>query len=252
MGVERRVNCSVHGGSQPAFVCTHLHATPEQDWYCDFPTKKQPFPDAWCAECEAMVEREDGWSDLASEFADIKLICGQCYLGLQSRSVPVLEDKVREDWGTFVGDCRQSLSELQQSLKSRFDIGSYERYDYDQANKKIIFSNQGKPGLIADFEVVGTFSRPNGTWMWSWANFSLMAKVRTRMKRVRELGEQRQFPRLTTFHWSGDECDAWDMAAIASQVLRAQGVYRSPGESSDMFMTLSKIRRVDTVGAVTP
>jgi hypothetical protein len=252
MGQGRTVECDTHGSAHAAFVCAHLIARPEQAWYCDYPSKRDPFPDAWCAECERVVEREEGWSDLACAFADIKVICGQCYVNLQARSIPVLEDAVRADWETFVASCRDALAVLQSSLDHRLGIGSYERYDYDQATKQLVFSNKGVPGLIADLEVVGTYSKVAGTWMWSWANFSLLSKVRTRMKRVRTLGEQRSFPRLTTYLWPGEKSDAWDMAAIAAHVLRAQGVYRSPGESTDLFMTISKIRLADGTASETP
>lgn len=252
MGQRRTVECDTHGSSHAAFVCSHLIARPEQDWYCDYPSRTNPFPDAWCAECESVLEREDGWSDQACAFADIKVICGQCYVNLQSQSIPALEDAVRSDWEAFVASCRESLSESQPLLDSRFGIGSYERYDYDQATKQIVFSNQGKAGVIAEIEVVGSYSKVAGTWMWSWANFSMLPKVRTRMKRVRTLGEQRRFPRLNTYLWPADEVDAWDMAAIAAHVLRAQGVYRSPGESTDMYMTLSNIRLADGTSAEAP
>ena len=252
MGQGRSVQCGTHGSAHAAFVCSHLIARPEQEWYCDYPSRKDPFPDAWCAECERIVDRENGWSDVACAFADIKVICGQCYVDLQARSIPALEDAVRSEWDDFVASCRGSLSARQPLLDSRFGIGSYQRYDYDQATKQIVFSNQGQPGVIADIEVVGTFSKASGTWMWSWANFSLLPKVRTRMKRVRALGEQRRFPRLNTYLWPADEVDAWDMAAIAAHVLRAQGVYRSPGESTDIYMTLSKIRRCDGTNAASP
>lgn len=252
MGQGRTVECDAHGSAHAAFVCSHLFSRPEQVWYCDYPSKSDPYPDAWCAECEAVVEKENGWSDRACAFADIKLICGQCYVDLQSRSIPALEDAVREDWEAFVASCRESLGNLQSLLESRFGIGGYERYDYDQATKQIVFSNQGVPGVIADIEVVGTFSRSSGSWMWSWANFSLLPKVRTRIRRVRTLGEKRSFPRLTTYLWPADVCDAWDMAAIAAHVLRAQGVYRSPGEFTDLFMTISKIRLADGTSAEAP
>jgi hypothetical protein len=252
MGQGRTVACDTHGSAHAAFVCSHLIARPEQEWYCDYPSRKDPFPDAWCAECESVVEREQGWSDQACAFADIKVICGQCYANLQSRSIPALEDAVRTEWEAFVASCRESLGARQPLLDSHFGIGGYERYDYDQATKQIVFSTQGKPGVIAEIEVVGTLSRAAGTWMWSWANFSMLPKVGTRMKRVRTLGEQRRFPRLNTYLWPADEVDAWDMAAIAAHVLRAQGVYRSPGESTDMYMTLSKIRRCDGTNAATP
>lgn len=242
MAQERDVACAVHGASHAAFVCTHLLSEPGQAWFCDYPSKNNPSPDAWCAACEALFDRDGGWSDEASAHADIKLICGQCYLGKLAMSVPALEAQVKAPWAAFTSECRASLAVLQQQMDSTFDVSGYDRYDYDLATKRIVFSTHGVPLLEADIEVVGSHSRVSGTWMWSWAKFGLPLKVRTRMKRVRALGEERAFPKLTTHFWPADACDAWDMAAIAAHVLKASGVYRSPGESSDVYFTLSKLR----------
>jgi hypothetical protein len=38
------------------YVCEHLLIETEQEWSSDLPTEATPFPDAWCAKCEAAFQ----------------------------------------------------------------------------------------------------------------------------------------------------------------------------------------------------
>ncbi|MDO5692434.1 MAG: hypothetical protein Q4G70_08125 [Pseudomonadota bacterium] len=237
---RQQVECETHGPSHAAFVCAHLCRKPGQKWFCDYPSPRNPAPDAWCAACEARFQAAGGWNAQIEAAAGIRLICQGCYQNLLGQSVRATEKPTRRAWNAFVKRCHAELHERQAALSHR--LSAFERYDYDQASKRMVFSNGGQPGLLADIEIVGTLSHGSRTWMWSWANFSLLPKVRTRMKRVRTLGEEHGFPRLTTFIWPADAHDAWDMAAVAAHVLNADGVFRTVGEAADLFLTLSRVR----------
>lgn len=81
--LENTVECCLHGEQQETFVCQHIVQTlndeiPRGFWWADNP--ENPRPDAWCSECEAMVQRTGGeWNDESEAFAQVKLLCGVCY-----------------------------------------------------------------------------------------------------------------------------------------------------------------------------
>lgn len=79
----RKIDCSMHGSQDTAFVCQHLAGCLEDGEPCGFyypPEDDSPRPDAWCDACNDFLEREDWeWTDEAEEFASVKLLCGQCY-----------------------------------------------------------------------------------------------------------------------------------------------------------------------------
>ena len=77
------VDCGLHGRQRVAIACTHIAhglldgTTPG---FVIAPEADEPLPNAWCDECEAMVESLGGdWSEEASERADFKILCVGCY-----------------------------------------------------------------------------------------------------------------------------------------------------------------------------
>jgi hypothetical protein len=43
------------------------------------PTKKKPFPDAWCDNCEIIREAHGGWNEESEKLTRITLLCSGCY-----------------------------------------------------------------------------------------------------------------------------------------------------------------------------
>lgn len=128
----------------------------------------------------------------------------------------------------------QWLAARQAALIAEYAFTSYPRYDYDQhAATLTFFSGAERPDLIADVEFVGTLSTASGTWMWSWANFSLAEPVRSRITQVRDA--HTGIPHLTVPLWAADQHDGWHMTAIAAEVLDAKGAYRYR-RTTDLFI----------------
>ena len=62
------------------------------------------------------------------------------------------------------------------------------------------------------------------------------------IKEVRDFGEVKGYPRLTTPKWPAAEADGWEMTTIAAYVLDACGVYRTPGDNGFTFLAITDIR----------
>lgn len=83
---ERRgeIKCNQHGRAYETFVCEHLAAQPNQKWYSNEPTRDEPWPDAWCADCNLILEANNGeWQDHEPK---IKLLCHRCYESFRAGS----------------------------------------------------------------------------------------------------------------------------------------------------------------------
>jgi hypothetical protein len=80
---ESNIFCELHGERQTTFVCEHLAESlctgqPVGFWCAD--DYDNPYPDAWCSECEAVVQKRHGeWDDVSEAFAGITLLCSDCY-----------------------------------------------------------------------------------------------------------------------------------------------------------------------------
>jgi hypothetical protein len=84
------VTCGIHGARRPAFVCRHLskdkytgfHEPFESDASVDADEELQ----AWCDECEKVRLREGEWNDVSEAFANIRLICDQCFFVIKAKN----------------------------------------------------------------------------------------------------------------------------------------------------------------------
>jgi hypothetical protein len=82
---DRRIDCGIHGEAQKAFVCEHLVSNPEQQWFSDRPAPSNPWPDAWCAQCDEIYQEQGEWNDTNEERTKIKLLCHLCYESLRKQ-----------------------------------------------------------------------------------------------------------------------------------------------------------------------
>lgn len=238
------VTCAHHGESHGAVLCEHLIARPKQRWFCDPPSKRDPWPAAACADCNRRFLRKGTWT--RGIVAHLKLVCHHCYDDKRSTASTYLDAACRPAWQRCLAHARAALKARQDRLVKAFALGEHKRWDWDQDTGRIVFSNDGVPAVEARVHFVGSTSAVSGTWLWAWANPHLARKVRDASKRVRAFGEAHGFARLTIPKWKGEQPDGWDMAAIAAEVLRADGVYRTPRDDGGaLFMVLKATRHVD-------
>jgi len=237
-----QVICDAHGKARTTYVCSHLAADPEQRWHGDYPSDDNPWPDSWCDRCNVAFLREGEWNDRNAGEVKLSVLCHHCYERARGRSVARLTDTHLASWQSFVDDCHRELGAKQDRLKRDYSLDVHKRWDWDQERAELVFSNDGVAAVIAKVQFVGSISTKTDTWLWSWANPSLLENVWLDVKAIRDFGEKRDFPHLTVPKWPAEEADGWDMAAIATHILDAHGVYRTPGDTGFTFLVLTEVR----------
>jgi hypothetical protein len=88
---QRTVHCERHGDNREAFMCKHLLLGSGLGFFSDIEEPENPYPDAWCSECE-LVRGENGESAMfESEYAlaNFKLVCGECYKEIKTKHVVI-------------------------------------------------------------------------------------------------------------------------------------------------------------------
>jgi len=74
------IQCETHGECQQAFVCEHLRGeTAGLGFNCEQPTDENPFPDAWCDDCEVIRAAHGEWNEQSQKLVKIVLLCSGCY-----------------------------------------------------------------------------------------------------------------------------------------------------------------------------
>ena len=236
------ITCKEHGEARSTYTCSHLAADPVQRWHSARASADNPWPDAWCDQCNTSFLREGEWNDRNSADVDLRVLCHHCYEDASAKSIGRLNDTELEAWQEFLRHCHEELSVKQEDLKREYSLTRHKRWDWDQERAELVFSNDGIPAVVATIEFVGSVSTKSNTWLWSWANPSTEESVRSRIVAVYEFGEAHGYPKLTVPKWSAEEADGWDMAAVAAHVLNAAGVYRTPGETGFTFLLLTAVR----------
>jgi hypothetical protein len=81
------VICGAHGETPATFVCRHLADGVARGFHADAPTKDQPWPDAWCDECDKAFQAGGGeWNEETEKVLDIKVLCTHCYGAAKERN----------------------------------------------------------------------------------------------------------------------------------------------------------------------
>ena len=75
------VSCATHGPRPAAFVCRHVLQSLRTRSRVGFHTPCAADDDdqAWCNACERVRAREGEWNDRSEAYADIRLICIDCF-----------------------------------------------------------------------------------------------------------------------------------------------------------------------------
>lgn len=241
---DNTLECATHGKAYVTYICGHLHLQPLQEWYCDYPSKDNPWPDAWCADCDKAFLEFGEWNDENSDCIDGKVICNNCYEDRKGSSVAPLMEARKATWEPLISEATEQLKAKQKILAEQFSLAKHERWDWDQETSEITFSNNGKPAVTARIQFVGSVSTTGGTWLWSWANEHVNQPVFEDILRLREFGDEHDYPNLTTPLWPADEADGWEMTALAAMHLSADGAYRTPSNTGFTFMVLSGVKLI--------
>ena len=120
-----------------------------------------------------------------------------------------------------------------------FHLGSAE-WEVDLDAGRISFRHDG---LLAeaDVQVVGTYNKLDGTFLWGWDHPSVPPGRDQDAARVRRYGEGRGLTELTERKVTCDEATCWEFTALASFLGDAQCAYRGPTGDTLVFFTFADV-----------
>jgi hypothetical protein len=158
---------------------------------------------------------------------------------------PVLsQTRNANSYEKFLQDARAEFVPRAMRLNAQYKLENYS-WRLEQGTGKLTFSQDGVTKVIADVQIVGTYSTYSHTWMWSWGNKSVDERMKSDMGKVKEYGESHRYQQWTTAKWECDEDYAATMTAAAGYLLKAKGAFRGPIEDGYVFMLITDIRWAD-------
>jgi hypothetical protein len=144
------VYCDSHGEAEITFVCSHLaEGSAGAGFNRDEPTEEHPFPDAFCDNCDLILEAHKGWTDESEKLIEIRLLCSRCYELCRIRNTRT--DVSFDDLSSLRWKCG-SCEEWHYGpcLDYSYDSPLYWTSENDEANE-IGFFDSEKKGLPTTF-----------------------------------------------------------------------------------------------------
>ncbi|MGZ3416508.1 MAG: DUF6882 domain-containing protein [Polyangiales bacterium] len=242
------LDCGEHGKSIAAFMCTHLANGIACGYHASDDDPSDRWPDAWCDFCERNRTRDEKtWE----EAADIQLLCTGCHERARHRNErppePLSRGKLElgaKGWEKLVAVATDDTKRKQEEARRDFDLGTYARWNADYEAGWFTLGSQERAEVMADLQIVGSFSKKTDSWLWSWANEGNEPHLVREVSRLRVLGEVRSLERLKTeYRADVSEIDCWEMTSVACYLLGWDAVYRAPMDHRYLFFLLRNLRR---------
>lgn len=76
---KSQIECASHGQAFSTYICEHLAANPCQEWFSRDPEESNPWPDAWCKQCDIEFQEQGEWNERNEGKVKIKILCHNCY-----------------------------------------------------------------------------------------------------------------------------------------------------------------------------
>jgi hypothetical protein len=74
------IQCETHGECEETFVCSHLtDGAAGLGFNREERSEENPFPDAWCDDCNVILEAHEGWNEESEKLITIRYLCSGCY-----------------------------------------------------------------------------------------------------------------------------------------------------------------------------
>lgn len=142
----------------------------------------------------------------------------------------------------FIEAAKHGLIQQTSVHATTWHLGEEDRWsaDLDDGTITLHFKN----GMVASasIQVVGTYNRSDGTFLWGWDHPSVPENLRHHAQLVQAWGDENKIAAFTTRKVQCSEDDAWAFAAVANRLGNANGVYRGPDGTALVFMTFGEIQ----------
>ncbi|MGW2374204.1 DUF6882 domain-containing protein [Kitasatospora sp. NPDC001683] len=145
----------------------------------------------------------------------------------------------RPDLAALLLQGEQMIGQLAEA-HTTWGLGTADRWGLDQRTGLITWTLPDRTAS-APAQILGTWSPNSASWLWAWANRSILPELSRDAGRVRDWAEAHGHTALAEPQLEADEERAATLAALALRITRATGFYRAPGATSTTFITFGPV-----------
>jgi hypothetical protein len=145
-----------------------------------------------------------------------------------------------DDLGTLLLQGEEMIEQLARAHLS-WGLGSADRWGLDQRTGTITWTFPDKTAT-APAQIIGSYNPSTTSWVWAWANESILPGMSRDSLALRDWGEAHGQAALTQPRIDNvDESMAASLSALALRITRATGFYRGTGSASIPIITFGAI-----------
>jgi hypothetical protein len=115
-------------------------------------------------------------------------------------------------------------------------------WSLDQDDGNLVFTTPQGMQAVAPAQIIGTYNKQDGTWLWAWDHPSVEPALAKDAKKMLAYGQKHGYAKLTTRKLQITEDEAWELTALAFMVCGANGAYRGPAGDALVFMTFGEVQ----------
>lgn len=146
-------------------------------------------------------------------------------------------------YNEFLNQALAALNAQNQIAAEKFGFGTFDEWSLNQEEGILKFLDEGGTVRIeTPVVILGTYSSQSATWMWGWANQSLVPDRTAPTTAIRDYGQTNGISDFTQPKIECDESEAWAMAAASWKLLGGSGVYRGPTGAGYAFLLMKEIK----------
>jgi hypothetical protein len=142
----------------------------------------------------------------------------------------------------FIEASRNGLAQQTSAHAATWHLGQEENWAADLDKGTIIFKFAKGVTATAKIQVIGTYNKNDGTFLWGWDHPSVPEPLRDHARLAKQWGEQNKVPNFMSKKVACSEAEAWEFAAVANRLANSNGVYRGPAGSTLVFMTFGEVQ----------
>ncbi|RVU86390.1 hypothetical protein EOL70_02780 [Leucothrix sargassi] len=143
----------------------------------------------------------------------------------------------------YIDNCFADLESKQDYLEEQYGFSSFEEYQFDFDKEEMYFINNGKVQETATIVPIGSFDSQSGGWVWGWANEAFPEALRAKSEQFKTLEEITGSNLFTHVSAEIDETMSWEIAGMALNLLRGDGVYCNSTDTTQYFYVVSKMKK---------
>jgi len=142
---------------------------------------------------------------------------------------------------TVVARAVAELRTMTQIHEKTWGMGKAANVKVDQGAGKIIWTFRDGLVVEAPVEIVGTYNPASASFLWSWANHTILGRLQGSANRVRAYGAAHGIADLTSRLVTVSPARAWEFAALANHLAQAKGAYRAHAGGIIVYVTFGRI-----------